>query len=356
MRDEGRMTTQREGAVRAFTLVELLATIAIVGLLIALLLPAVQQARESGRRSACANNLRQLGIALQQFHSSNDRLPVSTNDGEGARGVMSDAAFSGGMTNPEYVRCAEVLRNDTSGIPGAPYTWVTGILPFLEQNELFNRFRLDSVAWASVNTLATSTPVSTLICPSDPHASRPIMPGRCRMPGSRGHGIWYVGSMGPTRATGSPPVCPTGSTPPAANAWCDLSWNNQRLRDGMFSRNNWNPTRLATVRDGLSGTIMLFEITPYPAGHVSAFMHPMGSLMIPINALVPPDAFVGPDANQHQDPFTFDGKTIGPRSAHPGGCSMMMCDGSVHFVAETTDFQVVCQLGTPRGREPVMLP
>jgi prepilin-type processing-associated H-X9-DG protein len=233
---------------------------------------------------------------------------------------------------------------------------MTGILPHLEQNDLFNRFRLDSVAWASVNTVATSTPVSAFICPSDPDSSQPIMPGRCRMPSTRGHGTWYVGSMGPARATGSPPYCPAGSTPPAPNAWCDLSWNNQLLRDGIFSRNNWNPTRFASVRDGLSATIMLFELTPRPAGHVSAFIHPMGSLMIPINAPVPPDALVAIEANQHQDPFTFDGKTIGPRSGHPGGCSMTMCDGSVQFFPETTDFKVICQLGTPRGREPVTLP
>lgn len=341
---------------RGFTLVELLATIAIIGLLVAMLLPAVQQARESGRRTACANNMRQIGVALQHFHSSNDRLPVSTNSSDGAQGVMSSAAISAGPTNPEYARCAEVLRKDTGGIVSAPYTWVTGILPFMEQNDLFNRFRLDTESWSSVNTIATNTPVSTLICPSDPYAPKPIMPGRCRMPGNIGHGAWYVGSMGPTLATGSPPYCPAGSEPPAANAWCNLTWNNLRLKDGIFSRMSWNPPRLAKVFDGLSSTILVFELTPYPAGHVSAFILPMGSLVIPINALVPPDALVDINANQHQDPGTFDGKTIGPRSAHPGGCSMMMCDGSVQFFPETTDFKVVCQLGTPQGREPVTLP
>lgn len=336
-----------------FTLVELLATIAIIGLLIALLLPAVQGARESGRRAVCANNMRQLGLALQQFHAANGRLPVTTATLYGSRGANLESAYWNGPSDPQwpqFQRLVETLRQNTGGGVYSPYTWVMGILPYLEQTALFNRFRLDCSVGDALNAPAMQTPVSTLICPSDPDASRPIMTGRCNNPSSTGHGLWYVGSMGPVAVNGSANYCPTGSS-----TWCRIDSYNTSGRTGMFAFQNWNPTRFDDVRDGLSNTIMLFETTPRANGHNSAFYAPTGTLAIPFNVPVPSDAFTAINANVHQD-STYESQVAGPRSSHVSTVGIILCDGSVQFLDETADFRVVCQMGTRRGGEPVTLP
>ena len=351
-------------ARRGFTLVELLATIAIIGLLIALLLPAVQSARESGRRTVCGNNLRQIGLGLQQFHSVNGKLPVSTNILYGVRGWTAsdgrnmEAIYWAGPSDPlwqEYAALRERLRIDTNAVVDAPYTWVTGILPFIEQTGVFNLLRLDRNVLDPLNTPALRTPISTVVCPSDPDASRPIMPGRRSMPGNTALALWYVGSMGPVSQEGSSlTFCPTGSTT-GPTAWCNIEWANITGKIGMFSSQNWTPSRFEQVRDGLSSTIMIFESTPAPNSRNTAYMHPTGTLSIPINLALPASDFDAVNTNTVQD-LTPLRRVTGPRGMHPGVCGFLMCDGSVQFFAETTDFQTICQMGTKARREIVSLP
>lgn len=135
-------------AKRAFTLVELLVVIAIIGVLVALLLPAIQTAREAARRTSCNNNLRQVGLGLQNYHDTFKTFPPS--------------GFYG--------------RPSTSGsLPYAAYhhTWITSILPFLEQAPLHNSINFQLPAWNQqinvngVNVPLQSVEIPTLRCPSD---------------------------------------------------------------------------------------------------------------------------------------------------------------------------------------------
>ena len=114
---------------RGFTLVELLVVIAIIGVLVALLLPAVQSARESARRASCANNLHQIGVALQSFHNDHKKLPPS-----------------------RYF----------NGYP----TWFAIILPYVEEQNLGHLWRLDEPFYANVNKAARETSVGIFRCPS----------------------------------------------------------------------------------------------------------------------------------------------------------------------------------------------
>ncbi len=133
---------------KAFTLVELLVVIAIIGVLVALLLPAIQTAREAARRSSCSNNLRQTGLALQNYHDTFKTFPPS--------------GFYG--------------RPSTTGAPpqlNYHHTWVTAILPFLEQNPLYNAINFNLPAYdqqiniTGVNVPLQSVEVPTMRCPSD---------------------------------------------------------------------------------------------------------------------------------------------------------------------------------------------
>ena len=326
----------------AFTLVELLAVIAIIGLLMALLLPAVQSARESGRRVGCQNNLRQLGLALQHFHSQHGSLPPSSSWWDASWGRYDEANWAMRKFTGFDV------KNSQGGYP--PYNWLVAILPLLEAQAHYDLFRFDASSLAAVNVTGHTTRLPAIICSRDPDASRPVLPGRCQLfncTGSRGHGLWYAGSMGPVKEDGPVSFCPPGSS-----AWCGLGYTS---REGVFFRNPV-PVQFANVPDGLSSTIMLAETTPLADGHNTAFgpNRPLITLAIPINSPIPAYAIADSLANVHNT--TSGSEVSGPRSFHPGGSHMLMCDGSVHFFDEAASFEVVCKLGTRRRREAVSLP
>ncbi|MFW5693503.1 MAG: DUF1559 domain-containing protein, partial [Thermoguttaceae bacterium] len=152
---------------QAFTLVELLVVIAIIGILIALLLPAVQSAREAARRMQCSNNLKQIGLALHNYHTAHKTLPYGANFGQGT---------------------------------GA--TWAAMILPYLEQQNVYDAFDFTLPVWHEQNEQAVQSVIPAYICPSDPASSEPLQGGRIqtgsRNPG-KSMGLWYPTSMGPTR-------------------------------------------------------------------------------------------------------------------------------------------------------------
>jgi prepilin-type N-terminal cleavage/methylation domain-containing protein/prepilin-type processing-associated H-X9-DG protein len=132
-------------ATRAFTLIELLVVIAIIAVLIALLLPAVQSAREAARRAQCCNNLMQIGLALQNYESSHERLPP---------GVVND-------TGP-------VLDQPK----GYHFGWITQILPFYEQANVYNHLNFKLGVYQTENLTCRKMLISSLLCPSDSANSR----------------------------------------------------------------------------------------------------------------------------------------------------------------------------------------
>ena len=159
---------------KAFTLVELLVVIAIIGILIALLLPAVQAAREAARRSQCTNNLKQLGLAAQNFHDTYKRFPV--------------ASYEMNFKDPDNsTPTAPVWSNNDQR-----WSWICSVLPFMEQQPLYdlsvsNHLNTSSNPWTSSDL--TATKIQTILCPSDGQAGSvpagddpvhelPLQPGR----------------------------------------------------------------------------------------------------------------------------------------------------------------------------------
>ena len=141
------------GPDRAFTLVELLVVIAIIGILVALLLPAIQAVREAARRSQCTNNLRQVGIAVLNYEDSYKELPWGSSYG----------------------------RPDTEGRFG---TWVVAVMPFLEEQAIESQWDYSKAPNVAPNVqLAATVTIDVLICPTDEQSSQPILDER--RPGQR---------------------------------------------------------------------------------------------------------------------------------------------------------------------------
>jgi prepilin-type N-terminal cleavage/methylation domain-containing protein len=130
---------------KAFTLVELLVVIAIVGVLVALLLPAVQAARESARRSQCVNNMRQIGVALQNFHGANGRLPSAYQSQPG--GVM-------GAADPG------------TGDAGPGWTYLAQLMPFMESANTRDSLSLKLPSWSPVNATVVQKSIPEFRCPT----------------------------------------------------------------------------------------------------------------------------------------------------------------------------------------------
>lgn len=132
---------KRQGIARGFTLVELLVVIAIIGVLVALLLPAVQSARESARRASCLNKIKQIGLAIQNYHS--------------AKGTFPTLIELGANDTPQLQ--AESARH---------HTWLTFILPFMEQNAAYSSVNLKRAAYGQNPQDLASTTIPSLLCPS----------------------------------------------------------------------------------------------------------------------------------------------------------------------------------------------
>jgi prepilin-type N-terminal cleavage/methylation domain-containing protein/prepilin-type processing-associated H-X9-DG protein len=299
-----------------FTLVELLVVIAIIGILIALLLPAVQAAREAARRSQCVNNLKQVGLALFNYESSYRRLPYGTN----------------GCCTP----------------PGT--NWVTAIFPFMEQQNLFNRIDFNRGFKHANNADEVKQIIPGLICPSDPDASRPIMTRYASQSASPAMGLWYPVSMGPTQMDQCP-FCPDRT--PSDNNYC-CQGNNFGTNAGngypagsfagMFGRTA-RSHRLADISDGLTTTIMGGETLPGHCQFMGVYSHnfPLSGTMIPINIM---ESAAG----------TNWFRTCGYKSLHPTGANFLMGDGSVHFFSSGIDYRLYNNLGTRSGKETCAIP
>ena len=296
--------------------------IAIIGILIALLLPAVQAAREAGRRSQCSNNLKQIGLGMQNYHDAHKRLPF------------------GSSYNPN------VTGN-----------WCAFLLPFIEEQNAYNLFNFNVALYAPANQNAVVSIINTYICPSDPQSASPILSNRMEIGFNNPAntlGLWYPVSLGPTQPDDCP-FCPVDN-PSATNYCC------QGCSFGTFSfcPNNPGPGNTAgmfgryqrsisfrEVSDGLNHTFMAGETIPGHCAWNGAFNSNFPELptTIPLNTMVSDN---GTGGNYPT--------TCGFKSYHPGGGSFVMGDGSVHFIDDTIDYQLYNQLGTRAGGEYVALP
>ena len=281
---------------RGFTLVELLVVIAIIGILVAMLLPAVQMAREAARAAQCKNNFRQLGLALHMYHDIFGRLPAGW------------------------------IADDPEGEPG--WGWTAALLPFLEQQNLDQTIVKTQPIAAPVNQPARETALSILRCPSDGEDD-----------------LFEIGGGGtsdPNVDVGTPLFRIARSNYVGVFGTIEIEDSPSRS-DGTFYHNS--RVKFADVKDGLSNTLVIGERDSGLGGSVWAGV--IGAANEPMARVVgiadhPPN-----DPHHHFDDFSSD---------HPGGVHFLVGDGSVARLHDSIDVAVYQALCTIKGREPVKIP
>jgi len=277
-----------------FTLVELLVVITIIGILIALLLPAVQAAREAARRMQCGNNFKQVGLALHNYHTAKGCFPPGMlNWGNGPYGWWS---------------------------------WSAYLLPYVEQQGVYDMITFDDTGYCgpdgsmSSNRRSCAAVIRAYVCPSDPQAGELV----------------YAWSGSPSNGPDPQDNCALTNMCGVSDSvlWVDSpSWGNPKKYpsdvDGVFGLNGC--CTIADIRDGTSNTLMVGEVAGKGPGTRR------GDMWVSWNLLSTQDGINGP--------FTVPGGTYPPdnqgwlrytgfASFHPGGCNFAMADGSVSFLSQ----------------------
>ncbi len=296
---------------RGFTLVELLVVITIIGILIALLLPAVQAAREAARRVQCANNFKQIGLAMHNYHSAHNCFPP----GE----IYTHHAYS----YPGYPN-----RPDYYG-PG----WALLIMPYMEQIQIADKYdpSFPPSGWgvyAGDNVLLGKNRISVHCCPSDSQDellgigtdwnNPPRFPNRFIQ--------WWK-----TNA---------GGVADSRSAWAEDLQNPILDGDGMLL--NLKAIRVAEVTDGTSNTLFVGEVTGGGPGSGKGWAwisFTCFSFYYPIN---------GPGTIPGEGVF-YRTADDGFSSYHPGGCHFLMVDGSTQYISQNTDQHLLVALTTRNG-------
>jgi len=337
-------------ARRGFTLIELLVVIAIIGVLIALLLPAVQAAREAARRAQCINNLKQIGLALHNYESSNGSFPTGM--------------FGG--SNRDATACSSINSQ----------TMFSAMLPYMELTNVYNaiNFALPSwgvttsssgvsAPWAAWQATAFCNKQTTFLCPSDQWARQDFREIATVLgsPGTNGYSptsyaavagtvecLWY-GYWGSTRN------------------YCEAIEPN-----GMFGKNY--TYKVSDNTDGTSNTLYVGETGRYVNEPVStlnfwnrggyAYGDDIGGVRMQIIAYTVPAINARPTGvtpGYLSDPFNWWNLTLYPqsknegsfgfRSYHPGGANFLVGDGTVKFVKQTINLQTYQALGTRANGE-----
>ena len=366
------MKTSRRG----FTLIELLVVISIIAVLIALLLPAVQSAREAARRAQCTNNLRQLGLAAQNYHSSVNVVPAL-------------CMYPGGQFNQTAA--------SNNGV-GYSASWVVALLPYIEQNVLFTAYNFSAPATVNSagtagfeNTTVTYAQLSTLLCPSESILDRPSYTATTN----------YVGNYGgPGQITGySGTIVPVGDFnvialngsslgrvgPVTIESIRDGSSNtalfSERLhgtasippvipgpgsnsKRGIFSASPSGNSGQGSGAAGVTALVAACKGLPATAtslstsylGNTAYAANPLYLSLVSYNHVGGPNSLNCMNATgessyvtTHQDlgPFSSAPAT----SNHPGGVNVSMADGSIRFVKDSVALNIWQGVGTRYGRE-----
>lgn len=328
---------------RGFTLVELLVVIAIIGILIALLLPAVQAAREAARRSQCTNNLKQLGLALQSYHDTHSKFPPA-------------GLNYGAINNAPYVPINSIMN--VSGF--------VMMLPFIEQQALYQRYNMNASACSSTypsnaaapapvagdpvasgNDAVMSTQLSGFLCPSDD--------GLKTMPSGSAYGITPSDTKLGARTSYEFSTKPSVEFSTAINGWKTYYPNNNYLQyRALFGQNS--DSNFAAIRDGASSTAAFIEapLNVYNGGGNAwgyrAWVMDGVTLFDNLNSF-PSMSLCGGPINCWTYGSTASTYLPGrvaswgmAGSLHPAGCNVVMADGSVHFIGESTSQIILARL------------
>lgn len=320
------------GLRKAFTLVELLVVISIIGVLVALLLPAIQAAREAARRSACQNNFKQVGLALQNYHSAHNKFPPGTTD--------------------------HVSQNNEG------YSWAIYLLQYIEGGVIFDQIDFNDDGFiGSTNDhnrrLMADTEIATFNCPSSE------LP-RFTDAWNEGFQV-HIGDM-----VGIAGALPPNPTSIPSSQW---RWDSTAMNPATASRATaWNgilhassKVRISQVTDGSSHVMAIAETSG------NTFYDGRPEVPFDCRGMYPHGWWIGADRNKtvgwtgdprifnttyiayrplgtkvctggpvatYRDPGTNYDNQIPIQSAHAGGAYVALCDGSVHFLSEDIDFDM----------------
>jgi len=364
-------------ARRGFTLIELLVVIAIIAVLIGLLLPAVQAAREAARRAQCVNNLKQIGIALHNYHDVNLTFPLGGSN-----------------------------RNDSNALNDNSLAWRAMILAHMEGTTLFNNFNMSLNPTSTANTFDQGawytlwvTVPNSFLCPSDGKNGNGLLPlGR------------YSTGLGQfTQATDRTPIDPrTGQPTPWVavsnylGSWGDnyaggplnggLPWETYNGTDtipvqprigyfgywgtpygpppswtfgagslrGIFDYGFAKVVGIPGITDGTSNTICVGECLPEMRANLAFYINngACGGTTVPINFNSNAIAPGAPGCNKvdsweccNAPGCRFSAAAVGFKSRHPGGANFLFCDGSVKFLKASINMGTYCALGSRAGGE-----
>ncbi len=287
-----------------FTLVELLVVIAIIGILIAMLLPAVQAAREAARRIQCANNFKQVGLGLHNYHATHNTFMPGMYTLDGSTG------------DPHW------------------YSWSAFLLPFIEEVGVYEQFDFSDphYFWEGTTRLANAQIIDGYLCPSDPQGGEWVNTGSenapieddsayANMAGVGDHMDWTIDRVWP------------------------LSLDRAR---GMMAANKG--CRIRDITDGTSQTLMIGEVTGAGPGTHEGFFWSCWNLADTRDGINGLYTVIG---GEWPPPSSYGFRAVGFSSFHPGGCHFTMADASVQFINEDISREVLVAL-TTRARGDVL--
>ena len=314
----------------AFTLVELLVVITIIGILIGLLLPAVQAAREAARRTQCANNLKQIGLALQNYHTAWGVFPPGN--------LNNTAGFCPGMGEP------------TQSYSTRFGNWLIAILPFVEQEALFQKYDLRYNNESPQNQAVRETLVQVYVCPSDWNFRTPVQPASGP---AAAQGAKYM--PGSYRAV-------SGRSDDGYNFLdSEMMYDYKKQSRGpihMVGAWGFGCESIDGIRDGTSNTLLVGEwSTQTSPGRRTFWAYSFAYYSL--SAGTPQSRTLQGDFDRCAAQYDV-GMDLPCKRAwgglHPGGIQFALCDGSVRWIAAGIDPVLFSNLCTIAGGEVVSVP
>ncbi len=299
---------------RGFTLIELLVVIAIIAILVALLLPAVQQVREAARKSQCQDHLHNLAIAMHSYEGTYKVLPY-----------------------------ASTYNLPVSATVGRPqHTWVEFLFPFIEQKPLY-----DQIDWTQHITQGTNKPLiqgvyfNLLTCPSNPNEANGLDNANTAFSGFGGtdpmQPLHYPVNAGPASVDGRTPDCPDPLTfcTQTTNHWGSSHSYSIKTHPGPFAARGATRGTFAAIQDGTSNVFFLGERNAEECNWGGAFSENF------------PGSYTSqkPNSPTRTDNVDQWRENCGFSSHHAGGVQMAMGDGKVTFISDNIDFQTWNWLG-----------
>ncbi len=347
------VVTHQQKRSFGFTLVELLVVIAIIGVLVALLLPAVQAAREAARRMSCANNLKQIGLAVHMFHDASNHLP------------------------PAYMMGSNTSGKQGTGRAGY-FAWPMFLLPHLEQANQYalvdirKRYNHPDNKDANGDFIVSSIEVAMLYCPSRRSQSRPMLEsalgGTSQALGLLGYPSDYVSTAaGPKR-----PGFPDGegkpaNSPTSARVWTSYSVGVMvptiAVTNSGVLQSVVGSTSFKNITDGLSNTAMIGE--KHLAGEECFNRGNNGSSPHSCNdggvfAKVDSADWLSMSRNMNKElargPNDPTASNLALGSWHPGICHFLMADASVQSISNSTSVEILGALSDRRDEQVIEMP